>query len=165
MPTFATLWSKHPHVTGEGALLDSSVYQNQCAINLSASLIRSGVDMRTFPGQWSWQKDKPKYAIRAQEIANWLLTPATHLHTKVEMLSASEVFSDAAGKRGIRARTGIVFFQHYWGPGANGDHIDLWNGFRLTDMFSYVRIYARLGSLGFSTDYRLAKSVWFFPIT
>ena len=134
------------------------------AINLSVALIRSGVDMRTFPGQWSWQKDKPKYAIRAQELANWLATPASHLHSNVEKLSANEVFDHTAGKRGIQGRTGIVFFQHYWGPGANGDHIDLWNGSRLTDLLSWVRIHARIGSFGIGTDYRKAKSVWFFPI-
>jgi Type VI secretion system (T6SS), amidase effector protein 4 len=148
----------------EAPLLDDHVYQNQCAINLSACLIRSGVDMRSFRGQWSWQKDKPKYAIRAQELADWLWMNSALIPSRLERLAGAEVFGDAEGKKGIKNRTGIVFFQNYWGPGAQGDHIDLWNGSRLTDLASLVRIYARLGSFGLGTDYRLAKSVLFFPV-
>lgn len=45
MPAFATVWSHHPNVKGEGPLLDKRVYENPCAINLSAALLRSGVSM------------------------------------------------------------------------------------------------------------------------
>ena len=62
---------------GDAPLLDKKVYENQCAINLSAALIRSGISMNGYIGAWSWEKGKPKYAIRAQELANWLTTPAS----------------------------------------------------------------------------------------
>lgn len=120
MPSFATLWNNHPHVKGEGALLDKRVYENQCAINLSAALIRSGINMTSYNGTWSWQKDKPKYAIRAQELANWLATGGSRLATKVEKLQGAEVFGEVAGKKGIPDRSGIVFFQNYWGAGQPG---------------------------------------------
>ena len=164
MTTFATLWSNHPHVTHEVPLLDVRVYENQCAINLSASLLRSGVDMTSFKGQWSWQKDKPKYAIRAQELADWLSVAGAAVPTRRELHAGAEAFGEVKGKSGIKNRAGIVFFQNYWGPGAQGDHIDLWNGSRLTDLASLVRIYVRVGSFGLGTDYRKAKSVWFFPV-
>lgn len=77
MPAFATLWSNHPNIKGDAPLLDKKVYENQCAINLSAALIRSGISMNGYIGAWSWEKGKPKYAIRAQELANWLTTPAS----------------------------------------------------------------------------------------
>lgn len=165
MPAFTTLWSNHPNVKGEPPLLDKQTYENQCAINLSAALMRSGVNMNTYTGARSWQKDKPKYAIRAQELANWLCTPASQLPTKVEKLAGKEAFGEAERKPGIKGRTGLVFFQNYWGPGAQGDHIDLWNGARLTDLLSLARIYARIGSLGLGTDYRKSQSVWFWALT
>ena len=165
MPTFATLWSKHPSVIGEKPLLDTKVYENQCAINLSAAFLRSGVDMRTYRGQWSWQEGKPRYAIRAQELAEWLVLSSGRIHTTVEKMPGRQAFGGIEGKLGIANRTGIVFFQNYWGVGAQGDHIDLWNGSRLTALRSWFQIYARIGSLGLGTDYRNAQSVWFFPVS
>jgi hypothetical protein len=164
MPTFSTFWSNHPHVKREGPLLDTKVYENQCAVNLSAALIRSGVNMRSYSGQWSWQKDKPKYAIRAQQLADWLTVHAAEVPTRVEKIPGAEIFGEVSGKQGIAGRTGIVFFQHYWGPGEQGNHIDLWNGTRLTDLGSWLRIYARVGSIGIGSDYRKAKAVQFFPV-
>ena len=49
-PTFAVLWENHPHVKGEAPLLDTKIYDNQCAINLSAAFLRSGVDMSSRVG-------------------------------------------------------------------------------------------------------------------
>lgn len=164
MPPFIKLWSNHPHVKGEPLLLDKKVYENQCAINLSAALLRSGVNMKSYTGTWSWQTGKPKYAIRAQELAEWLASPVSGVPAKVEKYSGKEVFGEIEGKKGIKGRSGIIFFRDYWGTGAQGDHIDLWNGFRLTDMLSWVRIYARIGSVGLGTDYRKAQSAWFWPL-
>lgn len=126
MPSFTKLWANHPNVKGENPLLDKRVYQNQCAINLYAALERSGVNFKAFRGQLSWQKDKPKYAIRAQELANWLASPFGKSGgvgmPEVQKFSGKEVFEKIRGKRGI------IFFQNYYGPGNQGDHIDLWDG-------------------------------------
>ena len=164
MSTFATLWGNHPNIKGDTPLLDKNQYENQCAINLYAALQRSNIDVKTFHGQLSWQKDKPKYAIRAQEIAGWLASSAHPIPAKVEKFSGKEAFGEVKGKPGLKGRTGIVFFQNYWGTGAQGDHIDLWNGSRLTDMLSWARIYVRIGSFGLGTDYRKAQSVWFWAM-
>lgn len=158
MPAFVTLWNNHPNIKGDAPLLDKVVYENQCAINLSAAWIRSGMNLTGYTGALSWEKDKPKYAIRAQELANWLNSPSSHLYSKVLKFGGREAFEKINGK------TGIIFFQNYWGVGAQGDHIDLWNGTRLTDIFSWVRIYARIGSFGLGTDYRQAQSVWFWML-
>lgn len=164
MPTFATLWSHHPNVKGEEPLLDKAQYENQCAINLYATLERSGVNVKSFPGQLSWQKGKSRYAIRAQEVADWLASAARPIPSKVEKFVGKGVFGEEKDRPGIKSRTGIVFFQNYWGAGAQGDHIDLWNGSRLTDMLSWARIHMRISSLGIGTDYRKAQSVWFWAM-
>lgn len=69
----------------------------------------------------------------------------------------------------INGKTGIVLFQNYWGPGSQGDHIDLWNCSRLTDWFTWVRIHARIGSVGVHsitplTDFEKSQSVWFWAL-
>ena len=155
MPRFTQLWNNHPNVTDEVPLLDKRQYPNQCAVNMYAALQKSGVNVKSFYGQLSWQKDKPKYAIRAQELANWLASPANPLLAKVEKYSGEKIFDK------IRGRTGIIFFQNYWGPGNQGDHIDLWNRVRLTHWISWIQIYARIGSVGINSDYRGSESIWF----
>lgn len=166
---FVTLWENHPNVTGEPPLLDKTVYENQCAINLSAALMRSGVDMKSFSGTWSWEKNKPKYAIRAQELADWLASGAARLPSRLEKFEAKEAFGRIKDKRGMTGRTGIVFFKNYWGTGAQGDHIDLWNGSRLTDWRTWARINIRIGdfglhNLGAGSDFQKAQSVWFWAV-
>lgn len=159
MPIFSQLWSNHRNVKGEDALLDKKQYQNQCAINVYAALQRSGMNVKTFSGTLSWQEGKPKYAIRAQELADWLARPKILLDAKLEKFTGKSVFEKINGKRGI------VFFQNYWGSGNQGDHIDLWSGHRLTDMLSWVRIHARFNSVGLGSDYRNAQSVWFWAMS
>jgi hypothetical protein len=166
---FLSLWNHHPNVTGEPPLLDKTTYENQCAVNLSASLMRSGMSMSSFQGARSWQKDKPKYPIRAQELANWCAAYAAHLPSRTEKFSGKEAFGRVDGKKGMTQRTGIVFFQNYWGPGSQGDHIDLWNGSRLTDWRTWARIHVRVGDfglhdLGAGSDFQKAQSVWFWAL-
>ncbi len=166
--SFAELWKNHPVVTGEPALLDRATYENQCAINLSAALTRSGIDMKSYNGVWSWQKDKPKYAIRAQELANWLGL-AGKVGSSREKFSAPEAFGNVDGKKGMMRRTGIVFVQNYYGPSNQGDHIDLWNGSRLTGVSSWARLNLRIGRFGVHSftslsDMLKAEQVWFWPV-
>jgi hypothetical protein len=167
MPSFAVLWHNHPNVKGDAPLLDKRVYANQCAINVSAALMRSGVDLGSFPGARAWQKDKPKYALRAQELANWFAAGGARLGVKTGRMDAKEAFGRVEGKKGMMGRTGMVFVQDYWGPGDQGDHIDLWNGSRMTDRMTWARIHIRVGDrglhdLGFGSDFEKARSVWFW---
>lgn len=114
--------------------------------------------MKTFTGTLSWQKDRPKYAIRAQEMANWFARPGI-LQASVQKLSGKEAFGNMA------AKTGIVFFQNYWGPNEQGDHIDLWNGSRLADWTSWIRNQSGINIPGVWSDYKKAKAVWFWAMT
>jgi hypothetical protein len=157
MPSFSQLWANHPVINGTTPLLDPKVYQNQCAINLFASLRSSGVNVTTFHGQLSWQKGKPKYAIRAQELADWLARPGA-IAAPVQKFDAKTIFDKIGGKRGI------VFFKNYWGQGRQGDHIDLWNGTRLTDWTSWARVHAYISLEGVWSDYRKAEAAWFWMV-
>jgi len=157
MPPFSNLWANHPNIKGDAPLLDKKVYPNQCAINLYAALERSGVKVKSFRGQLSWQKNQPKYAIRAQELADWLASPLSRMPT-VQKFPGKEVFEKIDGKKGI------IFFQNYWGPGNQGDHIDLWDGSRLTDWRSWARIHLYISWEGYWDDFRKAESVWYWAI-
>jgi hypothetical protein len=61
-------------------------------------------------------------------LVKWLLSPHSFLRSV-----------DIAESSGGRQRTynaymgmkGVVFFKNFWGPGNQGDHIDLWSGYRL----------------------------------
>ena len=170
VPNFMTLWNNHPSTRGEGPLLDRKSYENQCARNLSAAMMCSGVDFRGFRGVWSWQKNAARYPIRAQELADWLAAGRSGLPVRLEKFGGKEAFKHSGGKGGIIGRTGIVFFQNYWDSGAQGDHIDLWNGNRWTDWWSWSRVHLRIGGFGLHTifsdisDVQKSQSVWFWHL-
>lgn len=158
MSNFQTIWNNHPNIKGDTPLLDPKVYANQCAINLSAALIKSQVPLTGFRGALSWQKEKPKYAIRAQELADWLKTTFPKIPTKFVKVPPNEFSSKLSKQRGI------IFFQNYWGTGNQGDHIDLWNGTRLTHWSSWARIQLHISG-GSWSDYRKAEAIWFWGIS
>ncbi|PSF08210.1 hypothetical protein C7H09_08555 [Marinobacter fuscus] len=63
---------------------------------------------------------------------------------------------------------GINFFKDYWirtsDPQNNttGDHIDLWNGSRLTDWTSWLRISMGLSLEGYWSDFGKSKEILFW---
>lgn len=161
---FIQLWENHPTIKGDAPLLDKATYANQCAINMSAAFVRAGISMDDFRGAKSWQKDKPKYAIRAQELADWL-----NLRPRMPGRSCIKISAQDFNEK-ISNQSGIIFFQNYWGAGRQGDHIDLWNGSRLTDWRSWARINVRFGSyglhnLGAGSDFKKSESVWFWGVS
>ncbi len=160
---FQTLWQNHPTIKGDAPILDRSIYQNQCAINVSAALIRSGIPLKDFRGALSWGKSQTKYALRAQELADWLALRSRFPCKRFVKIDAKDFDSELA------LQTGIIFFKNYWGEGNQGDHIDLWNGSRLTDWRSWARIHFRVGpyglhNIGAGSDFKKAESVWFWGV-
>lgn len=140
---FADLWSGYPK-TGT-PYLDSrgnvpTGYENQCAIRVSVSLGGAGLTMKSFKGSAVTVSGK-KAAVRAQEMADWLkLQPFCGLPTEPEDITGE-------GWQGkIKGRTGIVFFKDYWQRqgerNATGDHIDLWNGSKMTATGAMIRAHA-----------------------
>ena len=170
--TFALLWNNY--VTGNP--YDDPAYDNQCAIRLSATLHRVGIEMKSFsqslvkPGAGKASLGRillngKATATRADEMASWLqLQPFCGLPAK----PANVTGADWEAK--VRGRTGIIFFGGYWrregeaaGQGSGG-HIDLWNGAKMTGIGSGLRARWNIVISGIWSDLNAAKIILFFPI-
>ncbi|MCX5541828.1 type VI secretion system amidase effector protein Tae4 [Paraburkholderia sp. CNPSo 3076] len=171
--SFQELWSAYPDE--EDPFRDSKTGEvppyadNQCAIRLSIALHNVGVEMKSFRGEGQIRIDGKRTALRASEMAHWLnLKPFAGLPTPEDITG-----SDWQEK--IRGRTGIVFFSGYWARKTDkngqttGDHIDLWNGKKLTSpgMEGRVNSFMRF-TLGVSSawyaDLGKAKKILFWEI-
>jgi hypothetical protein len=158
--TFAKLWksypSGHPYVDAKTGNPPPG-YDNQCAIKVSVAIHGVGVEMKSFQGAVVMM-DGLKTAVGAAQLAAWLkLQPFCGLPRWPEKVTGAD-WQDK-----IRGRTGIVYFENYWARNdsekANdkptGDHIDLWNGSRLTaggvSFFSTLGRRLGLNSVGAGT--------------
>lgn len=137
--TFRTLWDNY--ATGNPYDDPTGEYRNQCAIRMSVTLHRVGIEMKSFsqklvkpaPGKQTIGRiliGGKATATRADEMSDWLkLKPFTGLQ-KPENVTGSD------WKFRISGRTGIIAFKNYWRRDgerdASGGHIDLWNGSRIT---------------------------------
>ncbi|MFS1525069.1 type VI secretion system amidase effector protein Tae4 [Microbulbifer sp. 2304DJ12-6] len=155
---FDKLWSNHPTISASIFSDDAPctvdgkrTYTNQCAIRMGVSLQKSGVKLDTFKGARCWYGHKPGHILRAEELANWLKGPFSPFRQSLGF-EASKGFVKINGKKGI------VFFKDYYGPGNRGDHIDLWNGRRLTKFTTWFEFSIRNGR-----HYEKA-TVWFWPV-
>jgi hypothetical protein len=144
-------------------------YDNQCAIRLSATLHKVGVEMKSFSQANVTVKPNEKFgriildgkytAVRADQLGSWLSKqPFCGLPQQPENITGKDWTSKVNG------RTGIIMFDSYWtragesSANASGGHIDLWNGSRLTisgffDAFSTIGRYLGRQSLFPGTDY------------
>lgn len=179
--TFKELWDNFP----SGNPYDDPAYKNQCAIRLSVTLHRVGVDMKSFNSKtvkpMSGAKtigrillDGKSTATRADELGEWLqLQPFAGL-PRAENITGPDWESK------VKRRTGILQFSRYWirdgeaQENASGGHIDLWNGSRLTVSSApgVVTTYGRMlgmqellpgTSIGWS-DLRNSKRILFWEI-
>lgn len=169
--TFAQLWNNY--VTGNPH--NDPDYHNQCAIRLSATLHRVGVEMKSFsqtivkpgPGKKSIGRillNGKATATRADEMASWLeLQPFCGLPSKPENITGMD------WEKKVRDRTGIIFFGGYWrregetGQGSGG-HIDLWNGERMTGFGTGLRSRWNIVIPGIWSDLNAAKTILFFAV-
>lgn len=139
--TFQELWDAYP--LGDPYDDPDGQYENQCAIRLSVTLHRVGIEMKSFsekivkPAQQNVPLgrllvDGKPTATRADELAQWL---------KLRPFATLPPAQDVTGPEWedkVRGRTGIIAFSKYWRRegealhDASGGHIDLWNGSRLT---------------------------------
>ncbi|MGF6568593.1 hypothetical protein ABH945_000669 [Paraburkholderia sp. GAS333] len=179
--TFQELWNNYP----SGDPYDNPAYTDQCAIRMSVTFHRVGIEMKSFSsklvhplsGQPSIGRiilDGKTTATRADELGEWLqLGPFAGL-PKAENVTGLDWESK------VKGRTGIIQFSRYWTrdgestADASGGHIDLWNGSRLTisgPIDSVATIGRRFGmnslfagtSFGFS-DLRNSKQILFWEI-
>jgi Type VI secretion system (T6SS), amidase effector protein 4 len=175
--TFKQLWDNY--VTGNPLPDPTHIFENQCAIRMSATLHKVGIQMKSFSQKVikpaAGQKEIGRallnglpVATRASEMAQWLrLKPFCGLPSKPEDITGHD-WQDK-----VKGRTGIIMFDGYWhveGQAANvltGGHIDLWNKDRLTPGWaSFVRF-----TLGFNSarvfdlsDLGNAKQILFWAV-
>jgi hypothetical protein len=157
--TFAKLWesypSGHPYVDPKTGKPPKG-YENQCAIKVSMAIHGAGIEMKSFQGAVVMM-DGLKTAVGATQLANWLkLQPFCGLPKAPENVTGPE-WQDK-----IKGRTGIVYFENYWRrhgetSAPSGDHIDLWDGSRLTatgwSFFSTLGRRVGLREAGAGTDW------------
>ncbi|WP_312633206.1 type VI secretion system amidase effector protein Tae4 [Pseudescherichia sp.] len=167
--TFSALWNAHPEVHGDDNPCrrrdGHKAFDNQCTIRLGTALARCGYDVTKLHVHFCWLHPKSAgHILRAEELADALkrtsipgVFPAIKVH--------ADNFEDV-----LKNRTGIIFFKDYWRRdnesfvNRSGDHIDLWNGSRLTSFFSYARIQWGFSVEGFLSDFFNSKEVWFWRV-
>ncbi|MFM0670303.1 type VI secretion system amidase effector protein Tae4 [Paraburkholderia sediminicola] len=169
--SFQELWDNYP----SGNPYDNPAYKDQCAIRMSVTFHRVGIEMKSFSsklvrplsGQTSIGRiilDGKATATRANELGEWLkLQPFAGLG-KPENITGTNWLSRVTG------RTGIIMFDGYWtrdgesDANASGGHIDLWNGRKLTGFGTGVRVSWNIVIPGIWSDFRDSKTILFFPI-
>ena len=133
---FADLWGNYPSAP---PFVDPKTgkpppgYSNQCAIKVSVAIHQSGIEMKSFKGASRILVNGKNTAALASDLADWL--------KKQPFCGLQQDHEGITGKiweQKIKKRTGIVYFADYWKRKTDhetkptGDHIDLWNGSRLT---------------------------------
>lgn len=169
---FATLWANypdsHPCVTAQGN--DPPGYSNQCAIKVSYALEKSGASLDSFSGALcpNGSARSNRWAARAAELAAWL---------KKRPFCGCPYPKKVTGEdyeATIKGRTGIIYYKDYWLREGEklptGDHIDLWNGSRLTasgfagTLATFLRFSVGIQSGPGFSDLRKAKEILFWNI-
>lgn len=166
---FSELWNAHPEVKGDENPCrrkdGHKAFDDQCAIRIGTALARCGYDVTTLRVQFCWLHPKSEgHILRAEELANALKNariPGVFPMVKVSADNFEEV---------LKNQRGIIFFKDYWRRGnesffnRSGDHIDLWNGDRLTTKLSYLRIQWGLNVDGLWSSFANAKEIWFWKV-
>lgn len=158
IPSFDALWSAHPVIGGNGSTLDRGKYPLQCAINLFAAMLGAGFDMSTYSGRLSERKGGHRYGLSAEEFARWLDQRKCGIGGSVKL-------KDADPFAQIKNKTGIIYFANFYGR--TGDHIDLFNGVRMTRRTSWLRIHLDITVLEEYFDwgdYREAEEIRFWLV-
>ena len=149
-------------------------FENQCAIRMSKTLHNVGVKMISFSQNYIKPEGNAptlgrillnglSTATRANEFAKWLDT------RPICGVGPKQVITGSNWKDKIDGKTGIIFFGEYWGrdgessDAASGGHVDLWNGSRITGIYSYFRIQWGVNLFG-ESDLDKSKRIWFFEV-
>ncbi len=161
---FSELWSAYKKGSpceakdAKGDLL----FSNQCAIRVSYALKKVGVTFKSYPSaRKCWVHPAEDHCLAAAELANWLEKQPFLGCGKIENITGESWRDRVAG------RSGIICFEDYYAPsgGSGGDHIDLWNGSRMTDLTSGLRTRFGIVIPTVWSDLRKAQKIRFFPIS
>lgn len=159
---FSTLWDAYPGSDPCDAKDESGGkrFKNQCAIRVSYAMKTVGVTFKSFPSKRKcWLHPHDEHILAAKELADWL--------ERQPFLGCrkSEDVTGANWREKVKDRTGIICFEDYYAPseGSGGDHIDLWNGSRMTALLSGLRTRFNIVVPNWS-DLRVSRRIRFFEI-
>jgi hypothetical protein len=167
MVGFKVLWDNHPTITGDDNPCSTEGkrnYHNQCAIRMGTCLAKCDVDTTKIPGvtHCSYHEKSQGHTIRAEELAIGLTKHQIAGIQKMQEIDPKEF------KNVLNGKTGIIFFKDYWQRSGernrSGDHIDLWNGSRLTHWVTWIRIQWGISIDGYWSDYKRSQSIWFWRV-
>ncbi|MEW8041067.1 MAG: T6SS effector amidase Tae4 family protein [Candidatus Thiodiazotropha endolucinida] len=117
---FDDLWDSYP-LEYNPCKLDNGdpSFPNQCAIRFGIALADGGINTSSFLGVHCWHGHGRRHLLRGEEIAAWMKNhPAIFGRVEIKNDVDADVYS---------GRRGLMFCRNFWGPGTQGDHIDLWN--------------------------------------
>lgn len=160
---FNDLWKSYPKESPCGR----KSFSNQCSIKVGAALAKCGVSTTTLvsKNRHCWlHKETERHVLSANELAVGLLKvniPGIGAPVEIEAMSF---------KAKIAGKKGIIYFEDYWlrpedrPERSTGDHIDLWNGSRLTDVSSWFRVQLGISYEGVWSDFEKAKKIIFWRV-
>jgi len=168
--TFENLWENHATYEYPCSTNGKSNYSDQCAIRVGVALVKSGYDVTKLrsggkPIFCDYHPKKEGHILRAEEFALALDK------TRIPGIKATQKIIPGAGfNKKINGKKGIIFLKDYWARSGettnpSGDHIDLWNGSRLTARTSYFRVQWGISWDGEWSDFHRSKEVlWFWEV-
>ncbi len=142
------MWKSHPanlNIQAPCTTNGTSNFTNQCAIQMGVCLQKSGVPLTSFTGArcYPGHGHNQSHILRAQELADWIKSkPGFFGRATIRPNTNAQPYKD---------KTGIIFCKNFYGTNNQGDHIDLWDGKRMT-----------LGSVAY---FSLSQEVWFWEIS
>ncbi|MGR5150039.1 type VI secretion system amidase effector protein Tae4 [Photobacterium alginatilyticum] len=167
MIRFKNLWEEHPTITGDKTPCSTDGkpnFSDQCAIRLGAALAASGVDTRKLvsKARHCWFHDISEgHVLAAEELARGLARQPLKGVGKVQKIDPNNF------ARALSGKTGIIFFKDFWARdnelfrNRTGDHIDLWNGSRLSDWRTWFMISSVFNA---GSNYAKSKEIWFWSV-
>lgn len=107
-----------------------------------------------------WVHPDADNILAAAELANWLEKQSFLGCGKAENISGEDWRDKVSG------RTGIICSEDCYtlSEGSGGDHIDLWNVSRMTDLTSSLRTRFGIVIPTIWSDLRKARKIRFFPV-
>lgn len=164
---FQKLWDNYPTIQGDKAPCRTDGiknFQDQCAIRLGAALSSNGVKTTNLvpKARHCWYHNTSDgHILAAEELASGLT------NYSMPGVSHKESVNPATYQKELAGRKGIIFFKDFWQRDGeiyrnrSGDHIDLWNGSRLTDWRTWFFISSTFNLGG---NYSKSKEIWFWEV-
>ncbi len=164
LTTFRKLWKSHPSVSGymDGKPCSKNgvpLFSNQCAIRMGHALQAAGFEVSRLHVRLCWHHKKQSFhVLEAEELAKAINKSVVPGIGKLNKLRPEELSESIIGKKGI------IYFKDYWKRsgesymGRTGDHIDLWNGNKLTSS-SFFTFWSN-----YFHTYDNSKEIWFWAV-